>query len=84
MTNNKFETLGRDASLQCPPCTGDCRQGRDCNAQQPMPAEACTDAGMSDDDHVFDPQGQRWGAVLILFPWALLVLTWALIAAYKP
>ena len=81
MTNNKSDALGRDVALQCPPCTGDCRQGRDCNAQQPMPAEACTDAGM--EDHRFELQGQRWGLVLILLPWALLVMTWALIAAYK-
>ena len=32
----------RHILIQCPPCTGDCRQGRDC---RPMPAEACTELG---------------------------------------
>ena len=27
----------------CPPCTGNCSQGRDC---RPMPAEACTELGV--------------------------------------
>jgi len=31
------------ASHGCPPCNGNCRQGRDC---RPMPAEACTELGI--------------------------------------
>lgn len=27
----------------CPPCNGNCRQGRDCH---PVPAEACTELGV--------------------------------------
>jgi len=30
-------------SRSCPPCTGNCSQGRDC---RPMPAEACTELGV--------------------------------------
>jgi len=30
-------------SRGCPPCTGNCSQGRDC---RPMPAEACTELGV--------------------------------------
>ena len=36
-------------TLVCPPCTGDCNQGRQCAAN--TPAEACTDIGCDPDPY---------------------------------
>lgn len=36
-------STGRVLHLVCPPCTGDCNQGRRCHAN--TPAEACTELG---------------------------------------
>ena len=35
-------------TVVCPPCTGDCNQGRQCAAN--TPAEACTELGADDYD----------------------------------
>ena len=35
-------------STTCPPCTGRCNQGRQCEAN--TPAEACTDLGADEPD----------------------------------
>ena len=84
-------------SMNRPPCNGTCEteMGCDCIKRQPVVGDQqvryqvrevvrpVVPAAFTPDDHRFDLRGQRWGLVLILLPWALLVMTWALIAAYK-
>ena len=78
MTVIKFGAPGRDPAYQCPPCTGDCRQGRNCNAENPMPAEACTDIGA---DATIYPTA-RTGLMLLLLPWLLVAVCWAIVVTF--
>jgi hypothetical protein len=65
----------------CPPCTGDCNQGRACSAPDTVPvqpAEACTDLGADD----CAPPVSRAGIALVLLPWLLGVIGWAVWARW--
>lgn len=81
--------LHRATLAQCPPCTGNCNQGRACSAGKParveqwpdtMPsdhaplaAEACTDMGADE----CRPPASRIGIALVVLPWVLAVIGWA-------
>ena len=62
------DLAAHNASKRCPPCHGDCWQGRMCPAV--IAAEACTELGAEP----LTPKNARIALALILLPWAVGVV----------
>jgi hypothetical protein len=76
----RIHHLHRATVAQCPPCHGQCQQGRACNAD--TSAEACAPEGGQHADPVPSGTARRAGPAvgiaLVLLPWLAGVAGWAL------
>jgi len=72
------ELAAHNSAKQCPPCSGDCAQGRRCPAH--APAEACTDIGA--DDHATGDLAAAGLVVCVVSAIATVAGLWNLCSRY--
>lgn len=71
--------LHRATPAQCPPCHGQCQQGRHCNAEA---ASACSE--LLEDDEAMERRFRAASRFWTLYLAALLVAAYAAIAHFLP